>query len=381
MGNDLCSTRMARTSALARTSSMATALSAPSALSAPLDGSRRVSAMSLTAAASMLMNALKRSTTATTTPLASTTRALSSASATRTVQVMSGGALAQATMATPGCAACTKCRMGFHEIEPCTSTTDRTCEINVADGLYMIESEADDNRMCVAMMNGEWFPSRMNWGNGDEYCGIAGETPEEKRTELLADGQAIFKLTHVGKNNDQEDRRFQDQYLIEFNDGEGYRCLFFGDKGKDIYPSLQNCHSFDIADQGNCPWNNGAKGLDYCGFAKDGMEPLDALLQNGQAIWRLTPLKLNEDKYIMQSASKGKQDQDGSPIWECLAFEEQGAATNPSRYNWGNGDSWCGAGDWGGLGKEYALMNNKQAVFILTFMQAVEEVNIGVEGA
>jgi len=85
----------------------------------------------------------------------------------------------------------------------------------------------------------------------------------------------------------------------------------------------------------------------------------------------VTPLKLNENKYILQSASKGHKGQDGTPIWECLAFEEQGAATNPSRYNWGNGDTWCGAGDWEGEGKVYGLLNNKQAVFILTFMQGI----------
>ena len=31
-----------------------------------------------------------------------------------------------------------------------------------------------------------------------------------------------------------------------------------------------------------------------------------------------------------------------------------------------------GAADWEGLGKDFALMNNKQAVFILNFIQAVE---------
>jgi len=267
-----------------------------------------------------------------------------------------------------GCVDCTKCFDGFHEIQPCTSTTDRICEINIADGIYMMESEADDNKMCVALLQGEWYPSRINFGNGETYCGIVGETAADKKTALLGDGQAIFKFTHLG-DNDQEKQRGGDMYIIEFNDGEGDRCLFFGDEGKDIYPSLQNCNSYDIAEQGDCPWNNGAKGLDFCGFAKQGMDPLKALLDNNQAIWRITPLKMNENKYILQSASKGKENQEGEKIWECLAFEEQGAATNPSRYNWGNGDSWCGAGDWEGEGKVYGLLNNKQAVFILTFLQ------------
>ena len=94
---------------------------------------------------------------------------------------------------------------------------------------------------------------------------------------------------------------------------------------------------------------------------------------DGLAVWKITPLKLSESKYILQSASKGGMDQHGNKVWECLTFEEQGAATNPSRYNWGNGDDWCGVGNWEGQGKAIALMDNKQAVFILTFMQAVEE--------
>jgi len=267
-----------------------------------------------------------------------------------------------------GCQTCTECYDGYHEIQPCTSTTDRICEINIVDGTYMIETEADDNRMCMALLKGEWYPSRINFGNGDDYCGIAGGTLAEKKTELLGDGQTLFKFTHLGDNS-QVTKSGGDMYTIEYDDGEGFRCLFFGDDGKDIYPSLQNCHSYDLANKEECPWANGGKGLDNCGFAQEGMDPRDALIDNNQAIWRLAPLKLNENKYILQSASKGNKNQDGGRIWECLAFEEQGAATNPSRYNWGNGDSWCGAGDWEGEGKVYGLLNNKQAVFILTFLQ------------
>ena len=85
------------------------------------------------------------------------------------------------------------------------------------------------------------------------------------------------------------------------------------------------------------------------------------LLQQQDQDWK--------DKYILQSASKGTSTLGGQKIWECLAFEEQGAATNPSRYNWGNGDSYCGAGNWEGTGKVVGLLNNKQAVFILTYLQ------------
>jgi len=268
-----------------------------------------------------------------------------------------------------GCEACTDCFDGYHEIQPCTSTTDRICEINLAEGLYMIETEADDEKQCMALMQGEWYPSRVNYGNGDKFCGMAGDSDGDKRGALLGDGQAIFKFNHIGNDNDQQVGRGGDMYTIEHDDGDGYRCLFFANEGKDLYPSLQSCDSYEITEKADCPWGEGGKGLNYCGFSMEGMNPLDALLSNGQAVWRITPVKLAESKFLLQSASKGRtSDQSGLPIWECLAFEEQGAATNPSRYNWGNGDTWCGAGDWEGRGKENALLNNKQAVFILTFL-------------
>merc|ERR1719267_423065 len=272
-----------------------------------------------------------------------------------------------------GCLACTVCYDGYHEVQPCITSADRTCEINIATGLYIIETEADDNRMCVAMLDGEWYPSRVNYGNGDTFCGAMGDTDEEKKTNLLGEGEAIFRFTHIGNKNDQELKRGGDMYIIEKDLGDGYQCLFFGDDGKDIYPSLQNCDSYPMEEKENCPWDNYKLGLPFCGFTANGMNPREALLDNGDAVWRLTPLKLNANKYILQSASKKRVTIEGDKIWECLAFEEQGAATNPSRYNWGNGDTYCGAGDWEGLGKAYALMNNEQAVFILTFMQAVEE--------
>jgi hypothetical protein len=269
-----------------------------------------------------------------------------------------------------GCSACTVCYDGYHEIEPCTSTTDRTCEINVVSGLYMIESEADDNKMCMALLQGEWFPSRINFGNGGDFCGMVGKNEDEKKSNLLADGQAIFQFTHIGNKNDQSRKSGGDMYIIEHNDGDGFRCLRFGNKGKDIYPSLQSCAAYTIDEKSDCPWGEGGKGLQYCGYSQEGADPLTALLNDGTAIWRVTPLKLNANKYILQSASKGTSTLGGQKIWECLAFEEQGAATNPSRYNWGNGDEYCGAGNWEGEGKVVGLLNNKQAVMILTFLQA-----------
>merc|ERR1719253_564114 len=211
------------------------------------------------------------------------------------------------------CSTCTKCVEGWHEIEPCTSTTDRVCEVNVADGLYIMESEADDNRMCVALMEGEWFPSRVNYQNGDEYCGIAGETVADKKKALLASGDSIWKFTLIGsqsgKNadglacdgaglcpNNQNDANYQNTYLIEHNTGDGYSCLFFGDSGNDIYPSLQNCRSYDLTAKDDCPWANGGQDLPSCGFGS-----MSDLTANGQAIFRIQPVKLNENKFIIMS--------------------------------------------------------------------------------
>lgn len=95
-------------------------------------------------------------------------------------------------------------------------------------------------------------------------------------------------------------------------------------------------------------------------------------MANGQAIWKVTTLKLSEKKFLLQSAGRGDTDVGGRLKFECLVFEKQGAATNPSRYNWGNGDTFCGVGDWEGTGKDIALMANKQAVFILTSLDTVE---------
>merc|ERR1712146_701052 len=66
----------------------------------------------------------------------------------------------------------------------------------------------------------------------------------------------------------------------------------------------QGCSSYSLEDKENCPWDNYKLGLPYCGFTANGMDPKEALLDNGDAVWRLTPLKLNANKYILQSASK-----------------------------------------------------------------------------
>merc|ERR1712167_98876 len=117
-----------------------------------------------------------------------------------------------------------------------------------------------------------------------------------------------------------------------------------------------------------CPWGS-TDSKPYCDFQVDSRTTTDtrgALVDNKLATFKISAVKVIENKFIIQSSARASKN-----IWECLAFEEQGAATHPSRYNWGNAADWCGVGDWNGYGKQVALMNNKQAVFIFTFLRSV----------
>merc|ERR1719424_2539343 len=90
-------------------------------------------------------------------------------------------------------------------------------------------------------MRGEWYPSRLNFGNGgdtNDFCGIMGKDDAAKKAALILDGQTVFKIKHIGNKNDQVLKAGGDMYTLEFSTSEGYSCLFFGNHGKDIYPSL-----------------------------------------------------------------------------------------------------------------------------------------------
>jgi len=244
------------------------------------------------------------------------------------------------------------------------------CQIDLQAGDYMIESEADGTKQCLAIMQGEWFPTRQFLGNGDSYCGIPMSADDTRTPTQVVKSNEAFVWTvsnmynnEVGKNN----MLFTISHAntdADYEGGPRSRCLYFGNKGQDVYPSLQSCIDYED----DCPWGYGATSISQgilCDFKlADSLasrnDIKEALIANGQAIFQIKAVKMTEKKYIIQSRSRT----DGS--WECLAFEDQGAATNPSRYNWGNGEDWCGVGDWDGYGKEMALLNNKQAVFIFT---------------
>jgi len=241
----------------------------------------------------------------------------------------------------------------------------------------MIESEADGNRQCLGIFNGEWYPKRFDNGGsgpcgyGDKYAdGIA-----------LVKGNTALKWTFTALYNNEAG--FDSQlYTISHESmggssgGSGKRCMYFGSMGTDIYPTLQSC--VDYIGGVDCPWGPQSDRTNMCDFqiidksqvvSGAGLpEKKLALIENGQAVFKVESIKMSEKKYIIQSKS-----QDGKGSYECVSFDNEGAATNPSRYSWGNGDAieggssdFCGVGDWEGYGKEMALLSNKQAIFILT---------------
>jgi hypothetical protein len=261
-----------------------------------------------------------------------------------------------------GCVKCTQCPPGYTEVTPCTTSKDRTCRRNVLSGEYLIESDADGDRQCLAIKDGDWFPTRVNYGNdngAEPLCGYpipAGEA--SKKTYVYKRyKEAVWTIKALYTNKEGERNQKMallkdigtkfgtDLYTISHKDmaagSSGQQCLWFGDSGKDIYPSLAK-------------WKGG-KGP--CAFKGN----KNKFVLNSQAVWKIQTVKENESKYILQSRSRNRR-------WECLAFEQQGAATNPARYMWGNkdNDGWCGIGNWDGDGKKVALLNNKQAVFVLS---------------
>ena len=232
----------------------------------------------------------------------------------------------------------------------------------------MIESEADGNRQCLGIFNDEWYPKRFDNG-GSGPCGYGTEDKYAAGIALVS-GNTALKWTFTALYNNQAGVDSQ-LYTISHagmggsSGGSGKRCMYFGSMGTDIYPTLQSC--VDYIGGVDCPWGAEADGTNMCDFKiiGDGEATLEAkklaLIENGQAVFKVESIKMSEKKYIIQSKS-----QDGEGSYECVSFDNEGAATNPSRYSWGNGDDFCGVGDWEGYGKEMALLSNKQAIFILT---------------
>jgi len=265
--------------------------------------------------------------------------------------------------ATP-CVDCTVCQAGFHETSPCTTTTDRVCAVDLPGGEYMMQSEADGNKQCLAILNNEWFPSRVDYGeNGPCGYSVVGGLARVKANNALTWKFTALNNNEVGQDSQLYTISHQSMEPVTSYGGDSTRCMYFGGLGRDVYPSLQSC--VDYVDEGDCPWGKG-KDAGLCDFQSVSdenytpAEKKENLIANGNAVFKVQAVKMSEQKYIIQAKAR-----DGSG-WDCIVFDNEGAATNPSRYNWGNGETFCGVGDWEGYGKEMSLLNNKQAVFILT---------------
>lgn len=278
-----------------------------------------------------------------------------------------------------GCTKCTTCGQGFHEDQPCTATTDRTCKVNVRDGVYLLETEAGlDVKSCLIFGPDEVYPSRINYCDGGDGCTTGRESRCGLPHEDPVPAEALWYFDNLGDGANKKlvtpleivdpNTRYGDLYTIAHAGPKDSRqCLFFGGKrGGDLYPQLANCKD---AGDGPCLWQNPEENVRNCGTDL----PDAKFRSEGQAaVWRLVPLKINDNKYLIQSAAdfniNKANDPDDPAKWQCLIFDRNGMSTNPSRYNWGNGARMCGAGDWEGEGQKVALLNNKQAVWILTYM-------------
>jgi len=266
------------------------------------------------------------------------------------------------------CVPCTVCADGFFENEECTSTVDTVCEMVVPSGTYYITSASDGTPECLST-GGGMFPERVNYCAGGSDCDEAiacglSVLPGSSEASAVQTVEALqWKLEHLRAN----------LYTISALSQAGWKCLLFENYGRmtggAIYPSLQTCEDEDS----DCPWDNAGNKL--CGFEPpEGEDQLEALIANGQAVWKLVPLDpvhhdddrhgdVLADNFLFENYSRRKRDDD-SQTDECLAFTDGGAATNPERYNWGNGDAWCGIRvfDANSTPQE-ALLANKQAVF------------------
>ena len=236
------------------------------------------------------------------------------------------------------CQSCTVCEAGYSEASPCTPTADRTCVVDVKNGLYTIESEADGSQKCLVFSaNGRnQYPERYNWGNSDDFCGIPTLDGMTARDALLKNRQAVWRIEQLN----------HDLYTLASNaDGNGWRCLQFGMAGGNQYP--------DRVD-----W--GGPDDEFCGIqAQEGTSEEETLKANAQAVFRLE--KIEGNKFLVKSNADHKG-------YQCLVFGGHGYDTNPRRMNWGNGDEFCGAGHWNGMSLKDAVLDNKQAVWVLNFI-------------
>jgi carbonic anhydrase len=173
---------------------------------------------------------------------------------------------------------------------------------------------------CLIFSGRELHPARHLWTNANpEYCGFSNEQ------ELLQNKQAVWRLVPIT----------DDSYIITHSSSDvaPAECLIFGRNNTDQFPS-------------RFLW--GAPPNSFCGFPSK-----EELLRNKQAIWKLRALDRNRHYIILHSSRDNTRD-------ECLIFNGNGNATNPSRFLWGPG-----TGEFCGFPSREALLQNKQAVWTI----------------
>lgn len=177
-----------------------------------------------------------------------------------------------------------------------------------------IKNASNGTPLCLAFQNNGYdtHPSRLNWGDGQAYCGYTGG-----KEALINNRQAVWTFESLGN----------DQYII-YNASRGEdECLTFGQDGQAQHPDRFR-------------WSYGP----YCGMQGGA----DALLANRQAVWKVEHLR--DHLYTIKNASQNGTD-------ECLIFSNNGHDHHPQRHNWGSGP-YCGM-----QGGQEALIANGQAVF------------------
>lgn len=190
----------------------------------------------------------------------------------------------------------------------------------IADGSYRIKTLAGGRESCLYATDRSKYPRRLRGSYVDYACNPSdGVNPYEQYI------QTTFNFTNLDGG---------DRYTIDLNSDGLQKCLIFSNNGNEIYPSKYNWGHSD----------------NYCGFPGGKA----ALLDNKQAVWRVR--HLGDDNYVFISDLHSSD--------RCLIFSNNGLATMPSLYHWGEDNNYCGF-----PGGKDALIDNRQAIFHLEKLQ------------
>ncbi|HRI66829.1 MAG TPA: hypothetical protein PK156_21430 [Polyangium sp.] len=265
---------------------------------------------------------------------------------------------------------------------------------SLGNGLYTIANASrNGNYECMMFYGTDMWesPSRYDWGAGNGNCGFS------SKAALLANKQAVFRLTPRGGNKFTITHALTNQCLIHSNNGQRVnptRHLWplganancglateqelFDNKAaiwtltvrEDLTPppppvislpseftaTLQNASRDGITNECLIYGGNGQQPYPerYLWSSDNGncgLPSEEFLLDNKQAVFRFK--NLGGDLYTIANASRNGN-------YECMMFYGTDMWESPSRYDWGAGNGNCG------FSSKAALLANKQAVFRLT---------------